>query len=150
MSNLPVPEAVEPKALDIQHDTDPAQDHGPAKRIPHIGHAILFFSLAYFLVNLCGLAIFSIAHIHLDAVAQHPGIALAVQALAYILTLSLSAWFFPHLWELLFPARHPLELPGRCAAAGTGLSSAESCSALQRKPRCTSSPSPRQPRSTPS
>jgi membrane protease YdiL (CAAX protease family) len=102
MSNLPVPDAVEPKALDIQHDTDPAQDHGPAKRIPHIGHAILFFSLAYFLVNLVGLAIFSIAHIHFDAVAQHPGIALGVQALAYILTLSLSAWLFPHLWNLPF------------------------------------------------
>jgi uncharacterized protein len=102
MSNLPVPDAVEPKALDIQHDTDPAQDHGPAKRIPHIGHAVLFFSLAYFLVNLVGLAIFSIAHIHFDAVAQHPGIALAVQALAYILTLVLSAWFFPHLWGVSF------------------------------------------------
>ena len=102
MSNLPVPEAVEPKALDIQHDTDPAQDHGPAKRIPHIGHAILFFSLAYFLVNLLGLAVFSIAHIHFDAAPQHPGIALGVQALAYVLTLSLSAWFFPHLWNLPF------------------------------------------------
>jgi membrane protease YdiL (CAAX protease family) len=102
MSNLPVPDAVEPKALDIQHDTDPAQDHGPAKHIPHIGHAILFFSLAFLLVNLCLLAIFTIAHIRLESVTQHPGIALAAQALAYLLTLSASAWLFPHLWELSF------------------------------------------------
>jgi hypothetical protein len=46
MSNVPLSEAAEPKALDIQHDTDPAKDHGPARRIPHLGHAILFFSLA--------------------------------------------------------------------------------------------------------
>lgn len=102
MSNLPVPEAVEGKALDIQHDTDPAQDHGPAKRIPHIGHAVLFFSLAFLLVNACALAIFSLAHIRFDSVAQHPGIALSAQALAYVLTLSVSAWLFPHLWEVSF------------------------------------------------
>jgi hypothetical protein len=102
MSNLPVPEAVEPKVLDIQHDTDPAQDHGPAKRIPHIGHAILFFSLAFLLVNLCALAIFTIAHIRLESAMQHPGIALAAQALAYLLTLAASAWLFPHLWEFSF------------------------------------------------
>jgi membrane protease YdiL (CAAX protease family) len=102
MSNLPVPGVVEPKPLDIQHDTDPAQDHGPAKRIPHIGHAILFFSLAFLLVNLCALAIFSIARIHLDAATQHPGIALAAQALAYVLTLAISAWIFPRLWDKPF------------------------------------------------
>jgi membrane protease YdiL (CAAX protease family) len=102
MSNLPVPEAVEPKALDIQHDTDPAQDHGPARRIPHIGHAILFFSLAFFLVNLCALAVFSLAHIHLDVASQHPGMALAAQALAYIITLGISFWVFPQMWEVSF------------------------------------------------
>ncbi|MGA7155570.1 MAG: CPBP family intramembrane glutamic endopeptidase [Acidobacteriaceae bacterium] len=102
MSNLPVPEAVEAKPLDIQHDTDPAKDHGPARRIPHIGHAILFFSLAFFLIQMCGLAIFSLAHIRPEAIPQHPGIALAAEALAYILTLSISIWLFPHLWELSF------------------------------------------------
>lgn len=102
MSNLPVPEVAEPKALDIQHDTNPAQDHGPAKRIPHFGHAVLFFSLAFFLVNLCALVIFSAAHLHLDSVSQHPGMALAAQALAYGLTLAASAWMFPHLWKLSF------------------------------------------------
>lgn len=102
MSNLPVPEAVEAKVLDIQHDTDPAQDHGPAKHIPHMGHAVLFFTLAFFLVNICALAFFSAAHIHLESMAQHPGIALASQALAYALTLTASAWLFPRLWERPF------------------------------------------------
>jgi membrane protease YdiL (CAAX protease family) len=98
MSNLPVPDAVEPESLDIQHDTDPAQDHGPAKRIPHIGHAILFFSLAFFLVNVCALAIFSLAHLRLESTSQHPGYALGAQALAYLLTLTTSIWLFPHIW----------------------------------------------------
>jgi uncharacterized protein len=102
MSNLPVPEAVEPKALDIQHDTDPAKDHGPARRIPHAGHAILFFSLAFLMVVLCQLAIFTLAHIRLESALQHPGLGLASQALAYVLTLAASAWLFPHLWDVSF------------------------------------------------
>jgi len=102
MSNLPVPEAVEPKVLDIQHDTDPAKDHGPARRIPHIGHAILFFSLAFLMVVLCQLAIFTLAHIRLESALQHPGLGLASQALAYVLTLAASAWLFPHLWDVSF------------------------------------------------
>ncbi|HSY36099.1 MAG TPA: type II CAAX endopeptidase family protein [Acidobacteriaceae bacterium] len=102
MSNLPVPEAVEPKVLDIQHDTDPAKDHGLARRIPHIGHAILFFSLAFLMVVLCQLAIFTLAHIRLESALQHPGLGLASQALAYVLTLAASAWLFPHLWDVSF------------------------------------------------
>jgi membrane protease YdiL (CAAX protease family) len=99
MSNVPVPEVVEPEALDIQHDTDPAKDHGPARHIPHIGHAILFFSLALFFVLVCQLGIFSLAHIHLEATSQHPGLALTSQALAYLLTLAVSAWLFPYVWQ---------------------------------------------------
>jgi membrane protease YdiL (CAAX protease family) len=102
MSNLPVTDAVEPKALDIQHDTDPAKDHGPARRIPHIGHAILFFSLAFLMIALSQLGIFSLAHAHLESIPQHPSLALASEALAYILTLAACTWLFPRLWELSF------------------------------------------------
>jgi hypothetical protein len=61
MSDQPAVEAVDPQAivkpleikpLDIQHDTDPADDHGLARRIPHLGHTVLFFSLALFFVSL--------------------------------------------------------------------------------------------------
>jgi membrane protease YdiL (CAAX protease family) len=102
MSNLPVTDAVEPKALDIQHDTDPAKDHGPARRIPHLGHAILFFSLAFLMLALCQLGIFTLAHLRLESAMEHPGFGLASQALAYVLTLAASAWLFPHLWGLSF------------------------------------------------
>jgi membrane protease YdiL (CAAX protease family) len=102
MSNLPVPEVVDPKALDIQHDTDPAQDHGPAKRIPHFGHALLFFSLAFFLVNLCTLMVFGALRIRLESMELHPGVTLAAQALAYALTLAISVWLFPRLWQRSF------------------------------------------------
>jgi membrane protease YdiL (CAAX protease family) len=99
------PEAVvEPilQPLDIQHDTDPADDHGPARRIPHMGHAILFFSLAFLIVNVCALGIFTALHIHLDAIQDHPNIGLGTQALAYLLTLVLSAQIFPRLWQRSF------------------------------------------------
>jgi membrane protease YdiL (CAAX protease family) len=104
MSNLPVPEAVvEPKALDIQHDTDPAQDHGPARRIPHIGHAILFFSMAFLSFWCCASWRFlRWRTFMLESAMQHPGIGLASQALAYVLTLAVSAWLFPHLGDVSF------------------------------------------------
>jgi membrane protease YdiL (CAAX protease family) len=104
MSNTPSPEAaiIEPEVLDIQHDTDPAQDHGPARRIPNLGHAILFFSIAIFFINLCLVVVFSALHIRLDLIEQHPAIALAAQALAYALTLLSAAWIFPRLWQRSF------------------------------------------------
>jgi membrane protease YdiL (CAAX protease family) len=104
MSNLPVPEVAEAKVLDIQHDTDPAKDHGPAKRIPHLGHAALFFALAYFLINVCALVLFSVFHVRLEVevMEHHPGIALTSQALAYVLILVVAWWLFPRLWERPF------------------------------------------------
>jgi membrane protease YdiL (CAAX protease family) len=108
MSNLPTPEAVvEPQPLDIQHDTDPADDHGPARRIPHLGHAVLFFSLAVFFVFISlsvGVAILgSVLHISTEAAAKdHPLALLAAQAVGYILTLIASFWLFPRLWERSF------------------------------------------------
>jgi membrane protease YdiL (CAAX protease family) len=107
MSDQPTAEAVEPKPLilepvDIQHDTDPSEDHGPARRIPHLGHAILFFAMAFFYINLCALIFFSALHISLEATYKHPGVALASQAVAYALTLLTSAWLFPRLWQRSF------------------------------------------------
>jgi membrane protease YdiL (CAAX protease family) len=103
MTDLPMTEAAEPAVLDIQHDPDPAQDHGPAKRIPHLGHAILFFSLAALALALCLTIFFSAAHIHTDAAAlAHPGLALGAQALGYVLTLLVAAWLFPRLWQQSF------------------------------------------------
>jgi len=91
------------QALDIQHDTDPAHDHGPARRIPHLGHALLFFSLTLFFLSLSLTLIWAAFHIRTDEAARaHPGIALAAQALAYALTLAASFWLFPRLWSRSF------------------------------------------------
>jgi membrane protease YdiL (CAAX protease family) len=107
MSDTPATEVVDPKPLilepvDIQHDTDPAEDHGPARRIPHLGHALLFFTNAFFFINLCQLVVFSALHIPQGAIDQHSGTALASQALAYGLTFLTSAWIFPRLWHRPF------------------------------------------------
>jgi membrane protease YdiL (CAAX protease family) len=100
MSN--VPEAVEPAILDIQHDTDPAHDHGPARRIPHLGHAALFFSMAILWLALSLTFFLSTAHVHADQANSRPGVALAAQALAYLLTLVSAWWLFPKLWDKSF------------------------------------------------
>jgi len=112
MSN-PTPEAAaEPQPLlqplDIQHDTDPADDHGPARRIPHLGHAVLFFSLAFFfiLVTLSmGVAIVSrLLHVSTEVAAKdHPVALLGAQAVGYIIALLVAAWLFARIWEKPFP-----------------------------------------------
>jgi len=107
MSDLPATETAEPKPLilepvDIQHDTDPAEDHGPARRIPHLGHAVLFFSLAYFSIILTTIVLFAALHISLESGNQRPGIELTAQALSYIPALLVAAWLFPRLWRRSF------------------------------------------------
>jgi membrane protease YdiL (CAAX protease family) len=107
MSDLPAVEVVDPQPLilepvDIQHDTDPAEDHGPARRIPHLGHAVLFFAIALFFLNLTTLVLFSALRVHLDAGELHPGLALSAETLAYAFTLLIAAWLFPRLWRHSF------------------------------------------------
>jgi membrane protease YdiL (CAAX protease family) len=101
----PQPLAVQP--LDIQHDTDPADDHGPARRIPHLGHAVLFFLLAFFFVVAslsAGVGVVShVRHISRQSAASyHPLALLAAQGAGYVLTLLFSAWLFSRLWERPF------------------------------------------------
>src|SRR5579875_3203512 len=99
MSPLTTSEVSAPKALDIQHDTDPARDHGPAKHIPHIGHAVLFFTLAYLSLGLCTLLMMAAAHLHTEEQAKaHPGLVTLAQAGSYVVTLAVSWLLFPRLW----------------------------------------------------
>ena len=103
MSKLPILKPVQDQVLDIQHDTDPAKDHGPSRRIPHLGHTLLFFSTALTCVLLCLAAVLLTAHIHTDVEAlQRPGLSLLGQALGYILTLLAAVWIFPRLWSKSF------------------------------------------------
>lgn len=99
---MPEPE-LEAEVLDIQHDTDPAQDHGPARRIPHLGHALLFFSLAWMSMNLCAIILYSSAHINTsEAARQHPGIGALALAAGYFLALAMSFQLFPRIWHRSF------------------------------------------------
>jgi uncharacterized protein len=91
------------QALDIQHDTDPAHDHGIARRIPHLGHTLLFFSLAFILLVLFQTSLFAAAHVHTaEAFEEHPLLMLASMALTYVSTLAASWWIFPYLWGVRF------------------------------------------------
>jgi membrane protease YdiL (CAAX protease family) len=113
MSHVPSTDAtVEPKPLDIQpldiqHDTDPAEDHGIARRIPHLGHTLLFYSLTasfvFFWVIVTASALSATLHVPMEAIAKKYAIAgLAAQGVGYGFTLLASAWLFPRLWRRSF------------------------------------------------
>jgi membrane protease YdiL (CAAX protease family) len=107
MSDLPIPfpPAAESlsQALDIQHDTDPAEDHGIARRIPHLGHAALFFALATLCIVVGAVFILAAMHIRSQTAAlAHPGALIASQAIAYIATIAISFVVFPMLWHRTF------------------------------------------------
>lgn len=103
MSPLTTSEVSTPKALDIQHDTEPARDHGPAKHIPHIGHALMFFTLAYLSVGVCTFVVLAAAHLHTEEQAKaHLGLVTLGQAAAYLLALGIAWLLFPRLWNESF------------------------------------------------
>ena len=113
MSPLTTSEVGAPKVLDIQHDTDPAQDHGPAKHIPHIGHALLFFIIAWLSLSLCVLAVLAAAHLHTEEqIKAHQGLAMLGQAASYVLTLAVAWVALSETVGLLVLAGHRVECPG--------------------------------------
>src|SRR5215469_4298886 len=103
MSPLTTSEVSAPKALDIQHDTDPARDHGPARHIPHLGHALLFFIIAWLSLSLCVLIVLGAAHLHTEEqIKAHQGLAMLGQAVSYVILLAVSWVLFPRLWDRSF------------------------------------------------
>lgn len=103
MSDLPLPEPAREEALDIQHDTDPAQDHGPARRIPHLGHALLFFSLCASCIFFFQIILISAAHLNTpEQIKQHAGLAALGELLGYILTFVIAVPLFPRIWGYSF------------------------------------------------
>jgi uncharacterized protein len=103
MSPLTTSEVGAPKVLDIQHDTDPALDHGPAKHIPHIGHALLFFAIAYLSLGICTFIVLAAAHLHTEEQAKaHPGLVTLSQAASYLVTLGIAWVLFPRIWDESF------------------------------------------------
>jgi hypothetical protein len=115
MSDLSIPDPNAPRypqALDIQHDTDPAQDHGDARRIPHLGHAALFFGIAIasFFVSVIGAFVIYIAlHPHAslfgDTASLTPAVihlAAAAQLIGYALTFAICFPVFQLIWRRSF------------------------------------------------
>ena len=115
MSDMPTPEPVldtplldtpllDPdEPLDIQHDPFPAEDHGKARRIPHLGHALLFFSLAATAFLVCILVL----SLTVRGKTQPGGefdtlLSLGAEAATYVLALLASYYIFPPLWKRSF------------------------------------------------
>ncbi len=104
MSDLPAnPEPALGEALDIQHDPFPAQDHGVARRIPHLGHALLFFSLTATAFFLCLLVLAVAFRGKLQpGGGMDTALSLGAEALTYILALAGAYYLFPPLWKRSF------------------------------------------------
>ncbi len=86
----------EPKLLE-----DPAP-----RRIPHLGHAILFVALTYLLLNISGFLIVAIRAPHdaqqMMTMTQQPRVRVGAEALAYLLTLAIAWLVFPMMWQQSF------------------------------------------------
>ena len=102
--------SLEPGGEGIVIEAPPPSDaRGPGvpARIPHIGHAILFLSLALLLLIIAQLSLLGLAHPVADphktaAAANHPKLIVAAEAISYTFTL-IAAWlFFPLLWQRAF------------------------------------------------
>jgi membrane protease YdiL (CAAX protease family) len=110
MSDLSIPDPAaakhyQPQALDIQHDTDPAEDHGDARRIPHLGHALLFFTIAIFSIVFSVVVLFLVEFFHHpQSQSQPPDAHLAAigMFIGYVLTFAISFPVFPLLWHRSF------------------------------------------------
>jgi membrane protease YdiL (CAAX protease family) len=110
MSDLSIPDPAatahyQPQALDIQHDTDPADDHGDARRIPHLGHAALFFAIGIFSIFFTVVVIFIVdfmRHPQAQNAPPDPHLAALGMFLGYVLTFAISFPVFPLLWHRSF------------------------------------------------
>ena len=78
----------------------------PPRRVPHMGHAILFALLSYVLINVAGFLLVTLHAPHgaeqFRAIAQQPTLRVEAQGLAYLLTLGISWAIFPLLWDRSF------------------------------------------------
>ena len=93
-------EALPEIALDIQHDTDPEPDQGAARHIPHIGHALLFFSFTLMCIVLCEGAVAGMLHIRTsEEASRHHLAGFVAECTAYVLSLAGSAFLFRSLWK---------------------------------------------------
>lgn len=102
----PIPVVVRPGEAIVIEAPPPSAAPGPGvpARVPHMGHAILFTSFAGFTLFLTQAILFGLNHAAGDPqkAATHPKLLVAAMALTYLITLVLSFFFFPLLWQRSF------------------------------------------------
>ncbi len=102
----PVPVVVRPGEAIVIEAPPPSDASGPGvpARVPHMGHAILFTSFAGFTLFLTQNILFGLNHAAgvSQTAAAHPKLLVAAMALTYLITLVISFFFFPLLWQRSF------------------------------------------------
>lgn len=101
MSEIRTPEPAVDEALDIQHDPFPGEDHGVARRIPHMGHVLLLLALVGS-SGLVALVIFALATYGRPLLRESAVVSVALEVLIYLLTLAAAYKTFPLLWKRSF------------------------------------------------
>jgi len=82
-----------------------SSDYTP-RRIPHLGHAILFIAFAGLVLLMSQAVLLGFFTLHhgqkIAAATQHPKLLVAAMAITYVATLLVSWFFFPLLWHRSF------------------------------------------------
>ena len=103
MSDIHASEPALDEPLDIQHDPFPADDHGTARRIPHLGHTLLFFSITATAFFLCLLVLAVAVRGRVQpGGGMDTAVSLGAESATYIIALSAAYWVFPMLWKRSF------------------------------------------------
>lgn len=101
MSEIHSPEPTVDEALDIQHDPFPTQDHGTARRIPHLGHLAVLLGITA-LSALVSVGLFAILLKGHPQLRDSAPVQIALEGVIYLLTLAVSFKVFPLLWKRPF------------------------------------------------
>ncbi|GGG80154.1 CPBP family intramembrane glutamic endopeptidase [Edaphobacter dinghuensis] len=83
-----------------------SSDYTP-RRIPHLGHAVLFIAFAGLVLLMSQATLLGFFTLHnaqkIAAATQQPKLLIAAMAITYVTTLLVSWFFFPLLWHRSFP-----------------------------------------------
>ncbi len=101
MSDIHTPAPPVDDALTIQHDPFPADDHGLAKRIPHLGHVALLAGILA-VATLLIVAAFELVTRARPQSSDSAVLNLVCEACIYLVTLASSFFIFPFFWKRSF------------------------------------------------
>lgn len=92
-------------AIFLPETPNTSSDYTP-RRIPHLGHAILFISFAGLVLLMSQATLLGFFTLHtaqkIAAATQQPKLLIAAMAITYVTTLLVSWFFFPLLWHRTF------------------------------------------------